>query len=94
MAYPLSEPTGNPRDTGDIASELAEFSRDVALRRHLASVQIHEDQIVGTEGEVYCCDCPAVIPPERLARVPHAVRCVDCQDIYERQIKRTGRGKP
>jgi hypothetical protein len=40
MAYPLSEPSGDPRDTADIASDIAEFSRDVALRQHLASVQI------------------------------------------------------
>jgi DnaK suppressor protein len=87
MVYPLTEPSGDPRDTADIASELAEFSRDIALRTHLAKVESHEDQIVGAEGEVYCQDCPAMIPPDRLARVPHAVRCVGCQEVYELRLQ-------
>jgi len=34
-----------------------------------------------------CMDCDAVIPAERLAAVPDATRCIECQ----KDIERSGR---
>jgi RNA polymerase-binding transcription factor DksA len=83
MTFALSEPTGEPRDPGDVAADLAEVTREIALRRHLAAVEITEDQAIDEDGRVWCLDCPAQIPPERLALVPHAVRCHGCQEVHE-----------
>ena len=33
----------------------------------------------------YCVDCDEKIPYRRLLAEPEALRCIDCQQIYERQ---------
>lgn len=37
----------------------------------------------GPSGERLCRDCDAVIAKNRLRAVPHTVRCVSCQRLYE-----------
>lgn len=37
----------------------------------------------GTYG--LCDDCPETIPAERLTHVPGAIRCVSCQEDFEKQ---------
>lgn len=95
MSYAISEPIEDPQDDGDRAANTAEVDRDIALRRHLLSVQVLEDQIIDAGGMVWCLDCEASIPPERLEQVPHAVRCVGCQEAHELHVKQaTGRKRP
>lgn len=43
------------------------------------------------DGVRVCTECEAVIPPARIASVPGAVRCVDCQVDRERQQRFVGR---
>lgn len=38
-----------------------------------------------SSGRKTCLDCGERIPERRLAHVPHAVRCVPCQDRVERR---------
>lgn len=42
----------------------------------------------GTPGERACADCGQAIPAERLAILPHATRCVQCQAVFERLRRR------
>lgn len=41
-----------------------------------------------TAGERPCADCGRSIPAERLAILPHATRCVQCQAVFERLRRR------
>ncbi len=41
-----------------------------------------------TPGERACADCGQLIPAERLAILPHATRCVQCQAVFERLRRR------
>lgn len=36
-------------------------------------------------GRTTCLDCGERIPERRLTHVPHAVRCVACQELHERK---------
>ena len=31
----------------------------------------------------HCEDCGRAIPPERIAALPEALRCIDCQEAFE-----------
>ena len=35
----------------------------------------------------YCVDCGVLIPPTRIKAMPHCVRCVSCQQEYEKSQK-------
>ncbi len=37
-----------------------------------------------SSGRQFCLDCGEKIPAQRLAHVPHALRCVPCQACHER----------
>lgn len=54
--------------------QMVEFA--IARHRRLASA---------TLGRQTCLDCGEPIPAQRLAHVPNACRCRDCQDRQERQ---------
>lgn len=44
---------------------------------------------VSTEDSVrYCVDCGEPIPAARLKAVPDAIRCVDCQQLFEKRMYR------
>ncbi|EAW4761145.1 TraR/DksA family transcriptional regulator [Salmonella enterica] len=66
-------------DDIDRASELeAQFTeRSLAEHQH----RVHHPVPVTAVRE--CEDCGYVIPPERLAAIPGAVCCVDCQTLRE-----------
>ena len=42
-----------------------------------------ESQDIDESGNYYCNDCGIQIPFKRIAAVPHAVCCIDCQTIRE-----------
>jgi len=59
---------------------LSEVERDAEeLRRIEAALRRANDGSYGL-----CVDCDAVIPKERLEAEPTALRCVRCQEIYEK----------
>ncbi|EAO9266757.1 TraR/DksA family transcriptional regulator [Salmonella enterica] len=66
-------------DDIDRASELeAQFTeRSLAEHQH----RVHHPVPVTAVRD--CEDCGCVIPPERLAAIPGAVCCVDCQALRE-----------
>lgn len=47
-----------------------------------AAIAVAQAQ-VGREGTEVCVDCGSVIPQERRAKAPFAVRCIECQTFYE-----------
>jgi len=57
-----------------------------AVHRHIRELREIDDALArldkGTYGE--CVDCGDAIGLERLQAYPTAVRCIDCQSIYER----------
>ncbi|EAN2563488.1 TraR/DksA family transcriptional regulator [Salmonella enterica] len=66
-------------DNIDRASELeAQFTE-----RSLAEHQYRAHRPVPVAAVRDCEDCGCVIPPERLAAIPDAVCCVDCQALRE-----------
>jgi RNA polymerase-binding transcription factor DksA len=90
VSWPLAEPLNEPRDEGDIAADVAQLGRDVAIRAHLARVQVGEDQIVDPDGRVLCLWCFEPVEPERLRAVPTATRHEECQLDYEQSQRRQG----
>ena len=69
-------------DEADRAAELIEATTANALARIQAAQQ--------QAGQAECADCGEPIPASRRAANPAAIRCIDCQEIYERRH----RGKP
>lgn len=69
-------------DEADRAAALIEATTANALARIQAAQQ--------QAGQAECADCGEPIPTARRAANPAAIRCVDCQEIYERRH----RGKP
>ncbi len=56
-----------------------------ALRREKHRLTCGECRRRGAEivAERYCAVCRAAIPRQRLAAMPNATQCVDCQDVAE-----------
>lgn len=69
-------------DEADRAEALIEATTANALARIQAAQQ--------QAGQADCADCGEPIPASRRAANPAAIRCIDCQEIYERRH----RGKP
>ena len=67
-------------DEADRAAALIETTTANALAR------IHAAQMQAAD----CADCGEPIPAARRVANPAAIRCIDCQEIYERRH----RGKP
>ena len=67
----------------DLAFEKTEFEREEAIRRILSQLP-DEGPALDEDGNRLCVDCEELIPFKRLALVPQAVRCVECQAIAER----------
>lgn len=81
------ELAGSVTDTGDAASadllsdlDNAEVTRDLGEIRELDAALTRFAS--GTYG--VCIDCHREIDFERLLAYPIAVRCFDCQEVYER----------
>ena len=64
-------------DEADRAEALIEATTANALARIQAAQQ--------QAGQADCADCGEPIPASRRAANPAAIRCIDCQEIYERR---------
>lgn len=73
-------------DLLDRASELEQQQREVAIKQALKRPAVEQD--IDEDGNHYCDDCGIRIPPERIAAVPSAVCCIDCQSIREHERKK------
>lgn len=67
------------------AQRLTERTTEAAIE---AARAIPQEVPIEEDGLRFCLDCYKVIPPLRLAVVPHAVRCVDCQEVSEYRARR------
>ena len=92
MNWAITEPTGEPRDEGDRAADLADMDRAIALRAWQAAQQSDSvgAALRDAEGQARCLECGAVIPPARLAARSGATRCVDCQSARELSARMAG----
>lgn len=70
-------------DVADHAGELEEQQRTHALHAH--SAVVIEMPRHDREGRRLCLDCDERLSKKRIKASPHAVRCVDCQDLYEKR---------
>jgi phage/conjugal plasmid C-4 type zinc finger TraR family protein len=62
------------------ASALEQARRDEALR-------LFRERAVSGPGRDDCEDCGEDIPSARRKAAPSAIRCIDCQTIFERNRK-------
>lgn len=89
-----SETAGPVTDTGDEATadlisdvDDAELSRDLDELRAIDSAL--ERMSAGSYGT--CIECGGEIDVERLRRQPTALRCFDCQSVFEKTFLQPGR---
>lgn len=73
----------HPGDTaGDLLEEEIEQTEEIFLEE--GERRIAEARRALAEGSYGICrDCGCEIPPARLEAAPEAVRCVDCQRLFE-----------
>jgi RNA polymerase-binding transcription factor DksA len=70
---------------GEIASEEeradweTQFHTNLALLRHQQRIE----PITRLASSGVCDDCGNTIPPERIAAMPHCIRCIGCQQAFE-----------
>jgi DnaK suppressor protein len=88
----LAHVDNHPGDTaGDLLEEEIEETEEIFLQE--GERRIAEARRALAEGSYGICkDCGCEIPPARLEAAPEAVRCVDCQRLFEgrhRQQTRT-----
>lgn len=62
------------------ASALEQTRRDEALR-------LFRERVVSGPGRDDCEDCGEDIPPARRVAAPSAIRCIACQNLFERGQK-------
>jgi DnaK suppressor protein len=79
----LAHVDNHPGDTaGDLLEEEIEETEEIFLEE--AERRIAEARRALAEGSYGICkDCGREIPPARLEAAPEAVRCVDCQRLFE-----------
>ena len=93
----LLEPLRAPRDRFapdvlDVAKDLEEEQLWLAVseRREEIRDQIEEAVLLLLDGRYgRCMDCRRAIPPGRLRALPFAVRCLACQERFEKQLVTT-----
>ena len=69
------------------ASQVFEQQRDLALRdKSLAQLEAVEAALARLDAGTYgrCIDCGQAVAPGRLAALPWAARCIDCQGRHDR----------
>jgi DnaK suppressor protein len=71
-------------DQLDDAAMLEQADRDRALSNQCAHREPEPDQWI-EDGVVLCIDCAEPVSQPRLAAKPNAARCIDCQQLHERQ---------
>lgn len=64
----------------EAAEALIEQARDRRVSELRAALQ--------RDGRERCEDCGAAISPARRHAYPSATRCIDCQEIVEREVRR------
>ncbi|PWW41609.1 TraR/DksA family transcriptional regulator [Idiomarina loihiensis] len=69
-------------DQFDRAQKLEQIHRDRAIN---AAKRRPSEQPMFVEGIQVCIDCLDDIDPVRLKHIPDAVRCISCQQDYERR---------
>ncbi|EPA2995527.1 TraR/DksA family transcriptional regulator [Salmonella enterica] len=74
-----SESKEDDVDELDRAQELAAQFNERCLAEHMRQAHQNTPALAVRD----CEDCGCVIPPERLAAIPDAVCCVDCQALRE-----------
>ncbi|MGA2148198.1 MAG: TraR/DksA family transcriptional regulator [Bryobacteraceae bacterium] len=84
------EKSADQMDEIQYASErdlaIRNVDRDSAMLRELkAALRRIHDGSFGT-----CMDCESAISPKRLAAVPWAPRCIQCQDAADRDARENG----
>lgn len=74
---------GNVPDSGELAAEnvardviLADVDRDAAELEEVDAALARLDQ--GTYGR--CVECGTAVPEARLLQIPHAARCIACEE--------------
>ena len=76
-----------PADSGDasVSDELADLNLTM-LDRHISQLRAIEQTEQRMQDQTYgeCVNCGGEIAFERLLAQPTAVRCVVCQDMYEK----------
>jgi DnaK suppressor protein len=79
----LAHVDNHPGDTaGDLLEEEIEETEEIFLQE--GERRIAEARHALAEGSYGICkDCGCEIPPARLEAAPEAVRCVDCQRLFE-----------
>lgn len=75
-------------DVLDRASQLEEQQRKQAIGAQRLKPQEKPNEL---HGHRYCLDCDIEIKTQRLIAAPNAVRCVDCQEIFEHENKHFSR---
>lgn len=77
-------------DIVDLALQAEERHRDNALARIRAQRQLPKFTAAPRSGDgpVECQDCCNIINKKRLAVIPGATRCTECQGRYERRKQR------
>lgn len=84
---------GTALDSADEAVNSVQEEFDHALHeRYLTEFrQIEAAQARAASGEIdQCADCGGEIRAERLLAYPLAMRCIECQERYEKLIRGTG----
>ncbi|MBP0439452.1 TraR/DksA C4-type zinc finger protein [Tianweitania sediminis] len=66
------------------ALELADFRAEEERRIFVERAQAQ----VRTQGTIECQDCMLPIDDERRGAAPFARRCIDCQRIHEKALRR------
>ena len=71
-------------DDADVGQLLEEMEREAGVRRATAALEGY--------GATECARCGDTIEPARLAAFPAAIRCIDCQTLFERAGSRSPAG--
>ena len=64
-------------DIVDIANNIAAHAISIKLQNHITP---------SPTPNIECIECGAEIGAARKAAVPHATRCIDCQEAKERRL--------
>ncbi|REL32524.1 TraR/DksA C4-type zinc finger protein [Thalassotalea euphylliae] len=79
-------------DAFDRAQQLEEQHRKAALKRaranSTAASQASYSQTMAQDGRRYCLDCDIEINTNRLLAAPHTLRCIDCQEDFDKRQAR------
>lgn len=52
------------------------------------SIKKIKDSMKAVNTNIFCVDCDNEIPEARRKSVPNAIRCISCQEMYEKESRR------